>query len=387
MPCSNPNLIDLTKGKKFLGSYKTYADAKGIPQEEVDRAIKQGRYSKVPCGKCEECCAARANNWGTRCELEGRYYQQNLFITLTYDDEHLPIYNATTGEHYRGLKNPIDYALRGKTYERPNLCKKDLTLFMKRLNKEAVKKGYSETGKSCRYFACGEYGERGFRPHYHVIIFGLQPPDLEAAEAKKEGQRAIQHYRSAWIAEKWGMGIVDIEEGNFGSARYVAGYIAKKHKDKGFYDYMGLVAPYNVMSRKPGIGATWWADNREKVYDSKYHDKIYLEGGKAVKPPRYFDKLEDRFQLALEADGDESKLREWLGLTTKETENGEAMTAKKKSAVMKEIGDHRKAITEGAERAKLHKTTVTPIQYAEIEHEAYLQKPGWQSIRRRGEKL
>ena len=386
MPCSNPNLIDMSRGKKFLGSYKTYAGAKGIPQEEVDQAIKEGRYSKVPCGKCEECCAARANNWGTRCELEGSYYSQNLFITLTYDDEHLPIYNAITGERYRGLKNPIDYALRGKTYERPDLCKADLTKFLKRLNFDAVKHGYSETGKSCRYFACGEYGERGFRPHYHVIIFGLHPPDLEATQTKKEGERAIQHYRSGWIEQKWGMGIVDIEEGNFGSARYVAGYIAKKHKDKGFYDYMGLTAPYNVMSRNPGIGARWWNDHRDEIYNGKDQDKIYLQGGKAVKPPKYFDKLEDAFQLALEADGDEEKLRRWMG-KVKEGENDEAITAKKKSTAMKEMADHRKTIAAGAEAAKLHKTTVTPIEYAEIEHKAYLEKPNWLSIKRRGEKL
>ena len=65
-----------------------------------------------------------------------------VFVTLTYDDEHLP--------------------------ENASLVVSDLQKYIKRVRKECDK-----IGKRIRYFACGEYGDRYGRPHYHAIIFGL----------------------------------------------------------------------------------------------------------------------------------------------------------------------------------------------------------------------
>ena len=70
---------------------------------------------------------------------ESYYWDSCIFLTLTYDDDHLP----------------------------PNgsLVKSDLQKFFKRLRKNS--------GKKMAYFACGEYGEQTARCHYHVILFGL----------------------------------------------------------------------------------------------------------------------------------------------------------------------------------------------------------------------
>ena len=376
MACSNPNLVRMGEGRpKFLGPYTAYA----AKHRDTQRLIEAGKLIQVPCGHCEECAKNRAENWGTRCELEASYYKQSLFVTLTYDSEHLPVYNAFEKRTYRGLKNPIDFEIRGKTYERGTLCKRDLSLFLKKLNIDAVRKGYSETGKSCRYYACGEYGGKRYRPHYHVIIFGLHPPDLEVDRVSNGGKKAIIHYRSEWLTEKWGMGLTDIEEANFGSARYVAGYATKKHKDAELYEYLGIEKPYTVMSRMPGIGYQYWNDYRDEIY-KEGADKIYLTGGKTVKPPKYFDRKEDELHLAEEA---AEKGESTPETNEEETEESEAVTAIKKSEFMKALSEKRRMVATAKQQGPFQRTTVSPEEYLQIKHETMVKSPGYISLSRR----
>ena len=376
MTCSSPNLVRMGKGRpKMLGPYMAYV----AKHRDTQRLIEAGKLVQVPCGKCEECAKNSAENWGTRCELEAKYYEQSLFVTLTYDSEHLPVYNAFEERTYRGVKNPIDFEIRGKTYERGTLYKKDLTLFLKRMNIDAVRKGYSETGKSCRYYACGEYGGKRYRPHYHIIIFGLQPPDLTVEKISKDGKKGIIHYKSAWLTEKWGMGIVDIEEANYGSARYVAGYATKKHKEAEFYKYLGIVKPYTTMSRRPGIAYQYWNDHRDEIY-KEGADKIYLTGGKTVKPPKYFDRKEDELHLAEEAAEKGESAPE---INEEETEESEAVTAIKKSEFMQALSKKRRAVATAKQQAELQKTTVKPEEYLQIKHEKVVKSPGYTGLARR----
>lgn len=358
MACSKPNLI-ARKGRgrpKFLGPYETYIQRHG--EAATEEQIRAGKLVQVPCGQCPECKASRARDWGTRCELEARQYQNNVFVTLTYDDNNIPIHNTFTGEDYRGIRNAADYYLVGKRYEVPDLKKDDLTLFIKRMNKEAVKKGYSETGKSCRYYACGEYGGKTERSHYHLIIFGLMLPDLQFAYNKG----GIAHFTSEWLTQKWSMGLVDVEEANYASARYVAGYLTKKHKNPRYYEHKGITKPYTVMSRRPGIGYMYWNDYRDQIYDAEWGDCITLKGGTVVRPPKYFDRLEDNMQRALEGKAAEDS----AGI---EYDSGETVAVHSKA--MQRIHDRRRKIAEGAMQAKLHNTTKGRKEYAEVESQKH----------------
>ena len=125
---------------------------------------------QVPCGQCIGCRLEYARVWATRCWHESLMHDQSYFVTLTYDDDHL------------------------KTF---SLVPEDLTNFFKRL------RNY----KKIRYYACGEYGDKNGRPHYHAIIFGLSLNDLRAFSINKFGDPL---YRSPFLSDIWSNGFVTI---------------------------------------------------------------------------------------------------------------------------------------------------------------------------------
>ena len=45
---------------------------------------------RVPCGQCVGCRLERSRQWAIRCAHEAQSHERNCFITLTYDNEHLP---------------------------------------------------------------------------------------------------------------------------------------------------------------------------------------------------------------------------------------------------------------------------------------------------------
>lgn len=109
----------------------------------------------VPCGKCYFCMQTKANEWSFRIYQEMRVSDSAYFITATYSDENLP-----------------------EAEENPTLLKSDLQKFIKRLRDTAKRKGEPYNNlyenrpyKSLKYFACGEYGTKFGRPHYHLILF------------------------------------------------------------------------------------------------------------------------------------------------------------------------------------------------------------------------
>lgn len=105
------------------------------------------KYGLVPCGKCMACLVKKQRDWTFRIEQEVKYSSSAWFITLTYDEEHVPVDEE--------LMVPV-------------VSKRDIQLFMKRFRKELSALGYS-----CRYFICAEYGPKTLRPHYHGILFDL----------------------------------------------------------------------------------------------------------------------------------------------------------------------------------------------------------------------
>lgn len=199
----------------------------------------------VPCGKCAACQKTRTQNWGVRSVHESLLHEQNSFITLSYNDKHLP--------------------------PGGNLQPDDFTLFMKRLRKHCEP-------KQIRYLMCGEYGTKNHRPHYHALIFGYQFPDLTIYKMTKDGNVL---YNSKILHKLWGKGFSPIGNVTIQSAQYVAKYINKAP------DHLpDLEPPYNNSSRRPGLGIKFLEKNYQHIYQ---HDFLMLEKRK-YKPPRAYDK-------------------------------------------------------------------------------------------------
>jgi len=56
---------------------------------------------EVPCGRCIGCRLERSRQWAMRCVHESSLYDDNCFITLTYDDEFLPAGGTLVKRHFQ----------------------------------------------------------------------------------------------------------------------------------------------------------------------------------------------------------------------------------------------------------------------------------------------
>ena len=222
---------------------------------------------KVPCGRCIGCRLERSRQWAIRIMHEASMHDSNRFVTLTYRDEEL-VYGGTD----KGILVP-----------------RHLELFWKRLRKHY--------GEGIRYFACGEYGDQYGRPHYHAVIFGIDFED-EKLHSSKGGFRL---YSSDRLDSIWSHGDCIIGDVSFESAAYVARYIMKKRlgQDAESYKVEGIEPEFVRMSRRPGIGSTWFDENEKNVFP---RDFVVIRQGTKVKPPKYyFGKYELTHPLDYEA--------------------------------------------------------------------------------------
>lgn len=209
------------------------------------------RKIDLPCGQCIGCRLDRARQWSVRCMHEAQLYEDNCFLTLTYDNDHLPV---------------------GET-----LVKEDFQKFMKRFRKK-----YSP--QKIKYYMCGEYGGQFGRPHYHACIFGFDFCDRILDGKSKSGEDV---YTSPDLVALWGNGRVAVGDLTFQSAGYVARYcVDKLTGDKGDAVYKDKIPPYSAASLKPAIGKAWL----DKYYDDVYPHDFVVEGGRPQKPPKYYDK-------------------------------------------------------------------------------------------------
>lgn len=215
---------------------------------------------QLPCGKCIGCRLEKSRQWAMRCLDESKMHKNNCFITLTYNDDHLD----STG----------------------SLNKRDFVLFMKRLRKKY--------GSGIRFFHCGEYGEKGLRPHHHACIFGFDFSDKQLYAVRNN----VPLYTSKGLMDLWtdskgnSIGYSTIGEVTFESAAYVARYCTKKITGAKAEDhYKGRMPEYCTMSRMPGLGRMFY----EKFKDDFYRNDINVIRGNVVcKPARYYDKLYDQ---------------------------------------------------------------------------------------------
>ena len=170
-----------------------------------------------PCGQCLPCRINRRRVWAHRIMLEAGQYSENSFVTLTYDDEHIP--------------------------ENHHLVPRDLQLFIKRFRKKI-------SPDKVRYFAVGEYGDETLRPHYHLALFGYGSCLYGVSRYGKYRKNCC--IRCDLVRDSWEMGNVVLGTLEAASASYVARYVAKKISHKTAIE--GRPREFARMSLRPGIG-------------------------------------------------------------------------------------------------------------------------------------
>lgn len=225
----------------------------------------------VPCGHCRQCMMNKSNRLAFQCTLEGLSNKYGLFITLTYDEKHLPRLRIVRDEDtfYEDLNKKNYYFIDSEssevvftqtlsdseletlfskvnTYDNiPYLRKSDLQNWFKRLRKAISK----FTSSKVRYFACGEYGPLHLRPHYHILLWF---DDKEIFKVCDE-----------LIYKTWRYGRIDCQLTQGKASNYVASYVNSNCALPSFYQFSSI-RPFSTHSRF--LGQRILALSREKVY-------------------------------------------------------------------------------------------------------------------------
>lgn len=167
-----------------------------------------GGAVSYPCGQCTPCRVNRGRLWAHRLILEGMRHGSNTVATLTISNDWGPPTNS----------------LRPTQVQR----------WLKRLRKALAP-------REVRYFLVGEYGDQFGRPHYHVILYNVDP----VVDANT-------------IRQTWGQGHVHLDSLTWESAAYTCQYVLKKMTKSDDYTetyLQGRHPEFSRMSRRPGIAA------------------------------------------------------------------------------------------------------------------------------------
>lgn len=247
---------------------------------------KDGLRKEVACGSCVSCKIQKAREWATRCLHEATSHQYSCFLTLTYDDHCLP------------KNGSLDLI--------------QLQKFWKRLRKETGE-------RKIRYYACGEYGEKKGRPHYHAMLFGMEPCSCPKFDPKNpKYQDLVEAYcrcKDRQIIKKvWPYGFVErLGTVTYDSARYCADYIGKVTPADDAIAYGLRERPFHVISQ--GLGRNYADQNAEKL---RTQQGVTVRGVQVGLPRYYMNRLEikstkEKKEEMLEKQAPSSRPRTWIG--------------------------------------------------------------------------
>lgn len=241
---------------------RAYQRAKGERVQFYERG--DVRALDVRCSTCIGCRLDRAGSWAVRCVNESKLYDENCFLTLTYDEKHVP----------------KDGSLRYS----------DVQAFLRRLRKARDGK---DPKYGIRFFCAGEYGETTLRPHYHMLLFNYDFDDrVRFGESRSCSSDELEFF--------WKLGHARRDDVSPESVAYVTRYALKKvygrvagdahysRIDPVTGEIVTRVPEFIQMSLKPGIGAEWF-----ERYESDFRqgDYVVVKGRKVPMPQYYRRKL------------------------------------------------------------------------------------------------
>lgn len=232
----------------------------------------------VPCLQCLECRIMTQRNKAFCVTNEAKYYKKTSFITLTYNDQNLPVDGSCKADHV------VTFI-------------KDLRAYICR---ESGCFGKRDRSRGCRgmcpkikTFGCQEYGPALSRPHYHLCVLGYQFDDLSSAKkVTNDWGKSWFTYRSKICAEIWKKGFIEVAHVTPAAAAYVSGYVTKKITGKKAKGYYCGKEPERSVGVSKGLGARWLHQNVEHVLR---HEGLVSFRGSKMFIPRYYWKLLKKF--------------------------------------------------------------------------------------------
>lgn len=203
-----------------------------------------------PCRKCLPCRLNIAREKAIRAFHEAKMHKENIFLTLTYAEEHLHSPRLNYQHFQKFMQDLRDYTRQ------------------------------HHNGPKISYMVTGEYGDKNKRPHWHAIIFNYAPIDAQKYYTTDLGEQVFQ---SPLLTKIWGKGKTEFGSVTLESAGYVARYAAKKltHGKDQEHDFH----PIHKTSSKYGIGRTWIELHWKHTFENGF---VYLPNGQKAKIPRYY---------------------------------------------------------------------------------------------------
>lgn len=211
--------------------------------KSLDQSIESFAF---PCRKCLPCRLNLAREKAIRCVHEAKMHPENMFLTLTYNNDSLPKDGKL---HYE-----------------------DFQKFIRKLRKI--------TDNKIGYVVTGEYGDKTKRPHWHALIFNYRPNDAKYHYSSDSGGKV---YRSATIDKLWGQGHAEFGQITIDSAGYVARYAAKKLTHGRDQDHQ--YHPIHKTSSKHAIGKRYLEKYWQDIFNLGY---VMLPNYQKAAIPRYY---------------------------------------------------------------------------------------------------
>lgn len=254
----------------------------------VFREVMDKHHVPMPCGKCRACALRKRKDWTTRIthEMEMHDCESCCMVTLTYNDDNVPMcLDVDTSVH---RSNDL---IRKENYNR-TLLPRDVQLFLKRLRRHLEYIPKKPQGKrdhipvgSLRYFAVGEYGSKTGRPHYHILLFGWCPSDLDYFFTRN----GHDIFRSKQIEKIWTLGYSTVQHVGVGCAKYVARYVSKKMgDDAGAKDGKRFPEFYLQSVRNGGIGSLYFDRYLNMIVSQNYCNVRSAKGFYKSAIPSYY---------------------------------------------------------------------------------------------------
>lgn len=244
----------------------------------------------VGCGTCKACLKRMSDIAAYKCKLHSLDYRYNMFVTLTYSNDNVPLLRlcnsnicASVKVSYNEVDNDfLDYEAvdvtprfidkedrygtvichtsdhpfsisqlhrKFKYFDDsfPYLSKYDAQCFLKRFRKNISK----ITDEKITYYLVGEYGPVHFRPHFHVIF-------------SFDSEKIFQAFGKL-LHKSWTFGNIDFSLAGNKCSNYVAKYVNSRNSCPRLYSVNAL-RPFCLHSSH--YAERFYKSQKEKVYEN-----------------------------------------------------------------------------------------------------------------------